>query len=61
MRSVDDAAGFEQALAAGLDAEGPILLHARIRPGSLKALGRPTVAPHEVARRFRSFLTGMPG
>ena len=54
--SVDDAAGFEQALRAGLSAEGPVLLHARIRPGSMKSLGRPTVAPHEVARRFRAFL-----
>lgn len=55
--SVDDEAGFEQALRAGLDARGPVLLHARIQPGSLQTLGRPTVAPHEVARRFRSFLT----
>ena len=54
--SVDDAAGFEQALRAGLDAPGPVMLHARIRPGSIKALGRPTIPPHEVARRFRSFL-----
>lgn len=56
--SVDDAAGFEQALRAGLDAAGPTMLHARIRPGSLKALGRPTIPPHEVALRFRAFLRG---
>jgi phosphonopyruvate decarboxylase len=47
-------------LRAGLDTDGPTLLHARIRPGSIKSLGRPTVPPHEVARRFRSFLLGTP-
>lgn len=54
--SVDDAPGFEQALRAGLEADGPVLLHARIRPGSLRSLGRPTIAPRAVARRFRAFL-----
>jgi phosphonopyruvate decarboxylase len=33
-----------------------VLVHARIRPGSMASLGRPTVAPHEVAQRFRAFL-----
>ena len=56
--SVDDTAGFEQAMRAALESEGPALVHARISPGSIKALGRPTVPPHEVARRFRSFLVG---
>jgi phosphonopyruvate decarboxylase len=37
-------------------AEGPVLVHALIRPGSLEKLGRPTIAPHEVAQRFRGFL-----
>ena len=58
--SVDDEAGFEQALDAALGVvlarQGPVMLHARIRPGSMKALGRPTVPPHAVARRFRGFL-----
>ena len=54
--SVDDAEGFAQALQAALDTAGPVLVHARILPGSMKTLGRPTVAPHEVAQRFRSFL-----
>lgn len=52
----DDAPGFEAALRAALAATGPVLVHARIRPGSMAALGRPTVAPHEVAQRFRAFL-----
>lgn len=37
---------------------GPHLIHVRIRPGSLAKLGRPTVKPPEISRRFRSFLTG---
>ena len=52
----DSAAGFAAAFAQALATAGPALLHVRIRPGSLKTLGRPTVAPHEVAQRFRAFL-----
>jgi phosphonopyruvate decarboxylase len=54
----DSLAGFTTAFADALSLSGPTLLHVRIRPGSLAKLGRPTVAPHEVARRFRNFLTG---
>jgi phosphonopyruvate decarboxylase len=46
------AAGFRRALAV----PGPALVHARIAPGSLEKLGRPTVSPPEIARRFRAFL-----
>jgi phosphonopyruvate decarboxylase len=35
---------------------GPSLLHVKIRPGSPKILGRPTVKPHEVKERFMRFL-----
>jgi phosphonopyruvate decarboxylase len=35
---------------------GPSLLHVRIRPGSPKNLGRPTVKPHEVKERFMSWV-----
>ena len=52
----DSLAGFTTAFAETLSLDGPTLLHVRIRPGSLAKLGRPTVAPHEVARRFRNFL-----
>jgi len=34
----------------------PALLHARIASGSMSKLGRPTIAPADVARRFKSFL-----
>lgn len=35
---------------------GPTLLHIRIRAGSPRNLGRPTVKPHEVKERFMAFL-----
>ena len=55
----DTQAGFARALqAAFAGGPGPVLIHALIAPGSLAALGRPTIAPHEVARRFRSFIMG---
>ena len=53
----DSAKGFAQALeAAFTHGPRPALIHALITPGSLAELGRPTVSPREVARRFRSFL-----
>ncbi len=39
---------------------GPSLLHIKIRPGSPKNLGRPTVKPHEVKERFIRFLETSP-
>jgi phosphonopyruvate decarboxylase len=53
----DDEAGFGQALREALAMTGPVMIHVRIRPGSMQALGRPTIAPHEVAARFRNFLS----
>jgi phosphonopyruvate decarboxylase len=35
---------------------GPSLLHIKIRAGSPKNLGRPTVKPHEVTERFMKFV-----
>lgn len=53
----DGEAGFESALkAAFAEGPGPVLIHALIAPGSRENLGRPTIAPRDVARRFRSFL-----
>jgi phosphonopyruvate decarboxylase len=48
--------GFETGLRSALAATGPCLVHVRIAPGSIEKLGRPTVSPPEIARRFRSFL-----
>ncbi len=52
----DSVAGFERAFERALGSTGPQLLHARIAPGSMPRLGRPTVTPAEVARRFKAFL-----
>ncbi|MEU7039534.1 phosphonopyruvate decarboxylase [Streptomyces varsoviensis] len=52
----DDTDGFAAAFRTALAQPGPHLLHARIAPGSPPGLGRPTVTPYEVARRFRHFL-----
>lgn len=49
-------AEVDAAIAAALAAPGPHLVHIRIAAGSMPRLGRPTVAPHEVARRFRDHL-----
>ena len=53
----DSKAGFARALETALD-EGPrpVLIHALIAPGSMEALGRPTIAPRDVSRRFQSFI-----
>jgi phosphonopyruvate decarboxylase len=52
----DSEAGFDAAFTQALALSGPVLLHVRIRPGSMEKLGRPTIAPHEVAQRFRKFV-----
>ena len=54
----DDLAGLVEALRSGLKQAGPHMIHLRIKPGSLAKLGRPTIKPPEVARRFQDFLKG---
>ncbi|MDH5749331.1 MAG: phosphonopyruvate decarboxylase [Rhodospirillales bacterium] len=49
---------FSDAVGASLREKGPHLIHMRIAPGSKSDLGRPTIAPRDVARRFRDFLAG---
>lgn len=56
--SCDDLGGFADALQKALAGNGPHLIHMRIAPGSMEKLGRPTITPPEVARRFRAFLAG---
>ena len=53
---IDNLDGFGEAIRNALASEGPHMIHARIMPGSLEKLGRPTVKPSEVARRFKEFL-----
>lgn len=52
----DNVEGLNSALEESKNVLGPSLLHMKIKPGSLDNLGRPTVSPAEVARRFQSFL-----
>lgn len=54
----DSLDGLDAALRAVLAAPGPHFIHLRIAPGSMSPLGRPTVAPVEVAQRFKAFLAG---
>ncbi len=51
------AADLERAVRAGVG-NGPVFIHVPTHPGSRENVGRPKVAPHEVASRFRAFLTG---
>jgi phosphonopyruvate decarboxylase len=53
--SCDDLDGFSEAWRLA-SRDGPSLIHLRIAPGSMAKLGRPTVTPAEVARRFKAFL-----
>lgn len=54
--SVDDLAGFETALKKAFAVPGPTMIHLKINAGSMAKLGRPTISPPEVARRFQTFL-----
>ena len=56
----DDLEGFGRSLAAAWRGDGPHFIHMRIAPGSMANLGRPTVAPMTIARRFRKFLADTP-
>ena len=56
--ATDGLEGFADALKEAFAAQGPALVHVRIRPGSMEKLGRPTVKPADVARRFRAFVAG---
>ncbi len=48
--------GFIEAVSHVSRKNGPILIQAKIKPGSINNLGRPTIRPQDVARRFQSFL-----
>jgi phosphonopyruvate decarboxylase len=54
--AAERAGDIREALKLARSRPGPTLLHIRIRPGSPKNLGRPTVKPHEVKDRFMTFL-----
>ncbi|MBT5179139.1 MAG: phosphonopyruvate decarboxylase [Rhodospirillaceae bacterium] len=52
----DDTAGLVEALGAMKTTDGPHFIRMKIAPGSIDNLGRPTVKPPDVARRFRDFI-----
>lgn len=52
--------GFERAFRQARAVGGPAMIHLHIAPGSMATLGRPTVSPADVARRFKAFLAGAP-
>ncbi len=49
--------GFGTALQTAIHRPGPHLIHMKIQSGSVSNLGRPTLKPDDVARRFKTFLT----
>ncbi|MEU7138783.1 phosphonopyruvate decarboxylase [Nocardia sp. NPDC046473] len=51
-----DLAEFADAVKAAQVERGPTFIYLMIRPGSIAKLGRPSVGPSEVARRFRDFV-----
>lgn len=48
--------GLRRILSESLSAEGPVLIHVKIKAGSDPKLGRPTKTPVEVKKRFMSYL-----
>ena len=58
--SCDDLEGFGQSLASAWQGDGPHFIHMRIAAGAMANLGRPTIAPMTIARRFRDFLADNP-
>jgi len=54
--SCDTLDGFAAAYRSAAGGPKPALIHARIAAGSMSKLGRPTIAPEDVARRFKAFL-----
>jgi phosphonopyruvate decarboxylase len=48
--------GFDAAFRAAAMGATPALIHARIAPGSMSKLGRPTIPPRAIARRFKQYL-----
>ena len=55
--STDNTNDFSKILKKSLNnINGPIFIHIKIQKGSVKNLGRPTILPNKVAKRFKSFL-----
>ncbi len=55
--TTDDLKGFIRVFSKTININGPTLIHAKIKAGSIEKLGRPTLRPETVARRFQTFIT----
>lgn len=54
----NDINNFDSVFRTAMTSPGPHMIHMRITPGSIDKLGRPTVGPADVARRFQKFIVG---
>ena len=55
--SIDNTKDFSKILDKSINnTSGPIFIHIKINKGSIKNLGRPTINPSKVAKRFKNFL-----
>jgi len=55
--SIDNTNNFSNILKKNLtNTNGPTFIHVKIQKGSINNLGRPTIQPKDVARRFKNFL-----
>ena len=55
--SIDNTNDFSKILDKSTNnTSGPIFIHIKINKGSIKNLGRPTINPSKVAKRFKNFL-----
>ena len=55
--SIDNTNDFSKILDKSINnTSGPIFIHIKINKGSIKNLGRPTINPSKVAKRFKNFL-----
>jgi phosphonopyruvate decarboxylase len=57
--ATDDCSEFESFVKNNMNKKELSFVHFKIKPGSPKDLGRPTIKPFEVADRFKTFLKGL--
>ncbi|MBT7611137.1 MAG: phosphonopyruvate decarboxylase [Bacteriovoracaceae bacterium] len=57
--ATDDSYEFEDFVKSNMNKPELSFVHFKIKSGSPKNLGRPTLKPFEVAKRFKSFLKGL--
>ncbi len=50
---VDSRPALERELRCAREADGPVFVHVRVAPGNVRGIGRVTLDPEEIARRFR--------